>query len=224
MTRKARQAYLFAGVGILQFFFVLTVSMLIYHGGDRFDPTAEGYNFFGSYLSDLGRMHGFSGIPTYGTGIFYAIGLIIMGIGTIIFFSYHHLLLPSTKRWVRTFTRLLGTISGFGYIMIALTPWDMYSDMHMVSVFTAFLSFMVACFLLFFSIRQNENYPNIYANIFLFFGVFIGCYVIFLIAGPSSNYENGRIIQATGQKLLFYSQAISMFFCCLGAYKISTNA
>jgi len=63
---------------------------------------------------------------------------------------------------------------------------------------------MVSCYCMFFLIKSEASYPIAYGRIFLVFGILIGLYVIFLIVGPPSNTEDGRIIQATGQKIIVY--------------------
>ncbi len=193
--------------------------MLLYHGGDRFDPSAAGYNFFGSYLSDLGRLHGFTGMPTLDTGVLYATSLTIMGLGTVAFFSVHRKLTSKSSSWLIKLCTILGIIAGLGYVAVALTPWDVLPNAHLVSVFVCFISFMLCCIAMNSLIINQPEYPNIYARIFLFFGLFIGLYIVFLIAGPTSDYETGRMIQATGQKILVYSQALFMTICCYGAWK-----
>lgn len=214
-----RYSIIFGAFGILQYLIISSITMVLYHGGDRFDPTAEGYNFFGSFLSDLGRMHAFTGMPTYDTGIFYAIALGFMGVGTLVFFGVHRYLIPNSNEKIRSVATWMGYIAGLGYIAVAITPWDLYPAIHLISVFTCFIAFMICCVAMYLLIKQQSGYPNVYGKIFLFFGGLIGLYILFMATGPSSEFETGRIVQATGQKILVYSQSILMIICCYGAFK-----
>jgi len=197
--------------------------MFFYHGGDRFNPTLEGYNFFGSYFSDLGRTNGFTGASTLSTAIPYMIAMSFMGSGTVVFFITHRKLLPKANWLLVRITTVLGAISGLGYVAIALTPWNLVPGAHIISVFSCFISFLICCFLLFITMKQQPDYPNIFGYIFLCFGFFLGGYIFFLILGPSTEFESGRIVQASGQKLLVYTQSLLMIICCYGAYKHSAH-
>lgn len=220
---KIRKSIQFGMISVLIYLIFSTIAMLFYSGGDWFNPTLSHYNFFGSFLSDLGRMHGFSGSPTYATAVFYAVGLISMGIGTIVFFKTHHYLLSDTNTTLRFTATIMGIIAGLGYIGIAVTPWDLWPKIHLTFVFTGFLSFMVASMLLFFLIRQQRDYPNTYGVLYLIIGLLIGSYVLMMLYGPSSDQIWGRIVQATGQKIMVYGQSVLIFICGFGALKVSNT-
>ena len=220
MSRKLiSNSILFSCFGIMQFVVISVVTMFMYHGGDRFQPEMVGYNFFGSFLSDLGRFYGFSGASTIDTAIVYGSALALMGIGTIVFFLAHRHLVFNASKWMKTGATFFGVVAGLGYVGVALTPWDLVPLEHLVFVFVCFISFMIACIFMYLIIKNEEDYPIVYGRIFLYFGIFVCIYVLFLIFGPDSSFPFGRIIQSTGQKILVYSQAALMIVCCLGAYK-----
>jgi hypothetical protein len=220
---QLRYAFTFTGVSIAIYLLLTTIMMFLYYGGDRFNPTLEGYNFFGSFFSDLGRTHGFTGKSTIWTSIPYMFSMVLMGSGVVVFFRVHKNLVPAGNKLVVKITTILGTISGLGYMAIALTPWNLVPKAHIYSVFSSFTAFMICSFLLFISIKQQPNYPKIFGIIFLAFGFFLAAYIFFLILGPSTEFESGRIVQGSGQKLLIYTQSILMIICCYGAYKHSAR-
>jgi hypothetical protein len=47
----------------LSFPILTTLSMLLYPGGIRVDPTTEGYHFFQNFFSDLGLTQTYAGGP-----------------------------------------------------------------------------------------------------------------------------------------------------------------
>ena len=217
---KVRKSILYGIATVLTYFLFSTITMLFYSGGDQFNPTLPHYNFFGSFLSDLGRTQGFSGNSTHATALFYALGLIIMGSGTIVFFIAHNYLILKSNKILRYASNAAGLLAGIGYIGIAVTPWNLWPKIHLFFVFTGFLSFMAASMLLFILIRRQPNYPNTYGNLYLLIGVLIGSYVLLLLYGPDSHEPWGRIVQSTGQKIVVYSQSLLILVCGIGALKL----
>ena len=217
---KIRKSILYGIASVLIYFLFSTITMFFYSGGDQFNLDLPHYNFFGSFLSDLGRTQGFSGNPTFGTALFYALGLIIMGSGTIVFFIAHNYLILKSNTLLRYASNAAGVLAGLGYIGIAFTPWNLWPKIHLFFVFTGFLSFMAASMLLFILIRQQPGYPKAYGNLYLLIGVLIGSYVLLLLYGPDSHEPWGRIVQSTGQKIVVYSQSLLILVCGVGALKL----
>ncbi len=211
-------------IGMLSVVGYIAISILVmffYHGGDMFDLNRSTYNFFGSFLSDLGRLHGFSGVTSYTTGIIYGIGLGFMGIGTILFFWAHQYLVPKTIAIVKHGATIVGIITGIGYIGIACTPWDIVPKTHLFFVFTGFISFSICCLLMFIIVIKDSSYPTIFGYIYLFLCLWNLTYVLFMIYGPDSREPVGRIVQATAQKIVIYTQSALTIYCAYGAVLVS---
>jgi len=218
--KKSIQIGLFS---VASYLVVTSVVMFFYNGGDRFDPARSSYNFFGSFLSDLGRMHEFSGLTSYTTGTVYALALGFMGIGAILFFLAHYYLVPGAKNILKWPASIIGLIAGVSDIGIACTPWDIYPKAHLVFVFTRFISFSVTCMCMFLIVIGHSTYPNTFGFVYLFLCILNISYILFMTLGPDSEDPWGRIVQATGQKIVIYTQSMLIIYCAYGALRVAAK-
>jgi hypothetical protein len=208
---------------VASYLLVTTVLMFFYHGGDRFDPSRSSYNFFGSFLSDLGRMHEFSGLTSYATGTVYALSLGFMGIGTILFFYGHYYLVLEPKNILKWPATIFGIITGISYTGIACTPWDIFPKTHLFFVFAGFISFSASCICTFILVKMHRTYPNSFGFVYLFLCILNFSYILLMILGPDSEDPLGRIVQATGQKIMIYTQSILIIYCAYGALRVAAK-
>lgn len=220
MKKKTQRLFIKLGLfGMIQYILILILVIFMYHGGDRFNPSYESYNFFGSFISDLGRMHAFSGMPTYDTGIIYGFALVFNGLGVLFFFIAHRYLILGSNKILRFLGTLAGIVSGIGYIGVGLTPWDLFPHIHLFSVFLGFISFIFASAITGICVLQDSKYPKVSGYIFIGFALFLASYIALMIFGPESSTPVGRIAQATGQKILVFTQVILMTIIGVKAIK-----
>jgi len=123
-------------------FVVLTVAaMALYPGGSYSDPGSSGYRFFGNFFSDLGQtavMYGHRNTPNVASCILFVLAMVAVSvslawaawpIGTIVSGP------KSVGAWV---IGISGTLAAFGFLGVALNPWNLRYPVHMAFVKVAF--------------------------------------------------------------------------------------
>ncbi len=216
---------IFDGVFIacLGYVILSTSSMFFYPGGTFRDVNTIGYIPTLNFLSDLGRTVAFNGEPNPFGAVIYIVGLSSVGIMTIWMF----LRLPrifNEDRWTRLFylgSRILGVISGIGFIGIAFTPNNLWDVPHTIFVNIAFMKLLQALFLLMLCIYRTPHFPNRFGHLlFLANSVLFG-FILLKILGPSIHTsDDGLKVQATAQKVMVYTMIISLSILALGTKKV----
>ena len=123
---------------------------------------------------------------------------------------------PSTFKGIPRAEKLAKWGSVFGwmaaicYIGIALTPWNLVSDAHMIFVKTGMPAFLLAAILYAIAIFRCPDYPKVYMWVFIAFAPILLGYIYLLFWGPSSKTTSGLILQATWQKALVYSEIVTL--------------
>lgn len=142
---------------LAQYLVVCLILMFLYQGGSLFDTHRLYYVVDQNYLSDLGRTIYFSNRanPLW---FVYSITLSLVGLGTILFFHYISVLVAKPRRF---WLQILGVISGFAYIGIAIFPVDINFKAHITSGQIAYFSFFFA-FLLFSFFINRKKYRRIF--------------------------------------------------------------
>ncbi len=90
---------------------------------------------------------------------------------------------------------------------------------HLLAVNLAFISFLMVVIFYSVGIVKKDDYPNIYAYVFLIFAIVLAAYILLLFVGPPVESDAGLIIQAVGQKIIVYLAVISMFVEALGVLR-----
>ena len=218
-------AFKFTLIACIQWFILSTLSMTFYAGGSYIDHNAPSYSFWTNVFSDAGRTKGFNGKSNMVSCILWNITLSIAGVG-IIFFA---IALQGffTKAKTEKYISILGTISGvfagIFFIGLALTPWDIYEEEHIMLYRPAFLSSFLMAIFYTIVILLNNSYLNRYALIFLAFAIILAVYIMFLFSGVSTRTTEGWIMNATLQKLVAYVFLISLLIEGYGAWKFEKS-
>jgi len=217
-TTERQQKYLkLVGASLLGFFLLTIVAMLVYPGGTYTDPTTTRYLFSLNFFSDLGRLETFLGERNLIAMPLFVAALVTAAIGQVLYFRIKLSFFRSSAYRLAFVGSIAGSLTGLGYLGVALTPWDILGPLHLHFVHFTFLSFMVAVICYTGAIFRNPIYPNFYAWVFLSFAVILGSYLWLLFFGPAADTTAGLMIQAVGQKVIVYSQFVCMAFQLWGA-------
>ena len=186
------------------------LSMVFYPGGTNADALTEGYLLSQNFFSDLGRYRTFSGESKLFGMVIYVIGVLAASLGMVLYFLHAPKLYDKSQRLLSWCGSVAGVFSGLCFAAVALTPWDIVPDLHGYFVKTAFPAFLVTS--LFYTIVtfRSKSTANIYAWTFLSYSAVLLGYLYLLFFGPAANTENGRFIQAFGQKVVIYAQALCL--------------
>ena len=184
---------------LLQYFITVLLLIFLYKGGYRFQPEIHHFVWDKTYLSDLGRTHYFSGIKNPYWWL-YTLTLSWVGIGTILFFW---ILSLNLSKFQSLMVRLLGFISGLGYIGIAINPVDIHFSAHIFWGSVAFFSFYFAWItIIIFTFKKNSFSRKI---ILLILFLILSVYLYLQLTLPKTTDEHILLIKVIAQKITVIS-------------------
>jgi FtsH-binding integral membrane protein len=186
---------------LAQYLIVCMVLIFFYQGGNLFDSHNTSYIMHQNYLSDLGRTKYFSGAnnPFW---FVYSITLILVGLASALFFRITANKTMSNHKWT---VKILGTISGIGYIGIALSPVDIWFKQHIVFGQIAYFSFFFAGLALQ-VLMDRKNFRQIYKWIFVL-NILLFAFLALSLFGPHSSEGVWALqIKTIAQKIMVFAQ------------------
>jgi len=216
-------AFLFSMFGAVQFFILTSIAMFFYAGGTAVDPDAPGYTFWANFFSDLGRTRAWSGRDNTVSYIMFTITLILVGISGIIYgiaFYYFFTEVQLEKRLSIMGSILLG-INGILTVGIALSPWDIYLNQHLIFVqISSFIS-LIGGILYIYVIFHNKTFPNKigYAIIVQLVSSILWMVIIILLR-PSISTINGLMLYTVSQKIFIYIAFACTFYMGYISWKL----
>ena len=218
--------FIFGVTVTILFVFLSAYCMVIYPGGTFTNPNAEGYSFFTNYFSDLGRTHNFLKKSNWLSMLIFRSSVSLVGIAAILFYMVipHFFTTSAICRNLSIIGSLTGIITGLGYIGIGFTPIDIMLSFHMMMVKLSFKSFLITVILYALAIYKNPVYPNMYALVYLGFGILLSIYILLNLFGPDHNSEYGLAIRVVSQKIIVYAQIICMMIQAHGAWIINKHS
>ena len=195
-------------------FVVLTLcAMAAYPGGSLFDAKTKHYGFFLNFFSDLGTTRAYSGRSNAVSCAMFVVALVSIGVAIIAFAGAWRAFAFAKGRapWLGLFSQLFGTLSGIGFIGIAVTPWNLVLAIHNTFVLIAFSLLLgyVACLTTLMWLNA-ANRAQIRAHL-AYLTVLAG-YVGLLFLGPDLTTERGHLVQVTGQKIIVYTSMLNLMF------------
>lgn len=204
-------------------FLVLTIlAMFFYPGGTRSNPDTQGYHFFENFFSEMGLTQTYAGETNTVSFTLFTVGLALAGTALALYFC----IAPSLF-WELRITRIssligstFGFISGLSFMGVAFTPANLYLVPHRLFVQLAFVAFFVAVIFYTLAIFLYRSYPNLYAWVYISFGVLLGSYIWLFFFGPATTTPNGLLIQVTGQKIIAYAAILCMFIQAYGSRSV----
>lgn len=199
------------GIASLTFFALGTVfAMLIYPGGTNINPDTIGYAFSENFFSDLGRYKTFANEPKLMSMALFSSSLIFASIGLILYFLNAPLIFGRTHKKLVKLGSGLGIVSSLCFAGVALTPWDLYGDMHLIFVKSAFLTFLLTVVLYGIAVYRSKVAPIYLAMTYGAHALVVIFYLYLLFWGPAADTADGLFIQTVGQKIVVYSQIFCM--------------
>lgn len=215
-------SYILVMVIPIQYALFIGTSMLFYAGGSLNDPNSQGYSFWTNFLSDLGRIRGYSGKTNTFSSILFTIAYLLFGILLIPFLITVPHFFDGNQREKRLskLGSFFGTLSAITLIGIAFTPWDIYTDAHGIFAVIQPLTVLLALVLYSTVMFHNKEYPNRYAFTFIALtGIWIISVAISL-SGVNNDTMEGLVIIVTIQKFTTFSTLICLFIQGYGAWKL----
>jgi len=214
-------------VMLIPLFYAILIgtSMFFYAGGSFNDPTSKGYTFWTNFLSDLGRTKALSGRANTVSCILFSVNYLIFGTFIIPFL----LALPclfSENDFQKKLSKIgsfFGIISALTLIGIALTPWDVYPELH--GLFGGIQGFTIPVAFTLYSIviYRNKSYPKQYAFLFIVILIIWIISAIISVSGVNMNTLEGLILLVIFQKITTFSTIFCLFVQAYGAWKLERS-
>lgn len=224
--RSVRQSRIIYGatiVAVVFFAIGTTLAMLLYPGGTYQEPTATGYDFFRNTFSELGHTIGYLDQPKLGSFLFFLVATVTAGLALLGFFlaEAREALTYGASRFIVRSVGVLGTIVGISFIAIGAIPANVAFRIHFLFVYIAFTLLAPLILLV---VRAWLSLPDIPGRrlrviCYLIFLLVALSYLVLIYAGPPLYSDNGRIIQATGQKIVVYAALASVGTISIGSYR-----
>ncbi len=187
---------------LIQYYIAVIILIFLYKGGYIFNPEIHHFVWDKTYLSDLGRTHYFSGIKNPYWWL-YTLTLSWVGTGTILFFW---ILSLNLSKYQSLMVRLLGFISGLGYIGIAVNPVDIHFSAHIFWGKIAFFSFYFTLILTwFFGYKKLGFKQKFYLAILI---IFLSVYLYLQLTLPKTTSEQLLATKVIAQKITVFAQLL----------------
>ena len=207
-------------IGLL-FYLLITLSMLLYPGGTKADPTTQGYSFFTNFLSDLGQTVSLSGQPNIPSMVLFCIAMALAGVATVLFsLAFTQLFVLSS--FTITLSRLgalSGLIAGICLIGVGIVPENVASGLHNFCIYAALVIFVVAYIFFFLAVVRTKGLPKRISWVYIALGIVLIIYTIIsawvTFFGPAPGTPAWVVIQATGQKIIVYVALLGLLVVSL---------
>jgi hypothetical protein len=165
---------------------LLVPAMCVYPGGTQWDRTAEGNDFWRTYLCDLARTVALNGRPNPLGSALAQGSMLVLALGLFFFFW----VLPrmvTTRARLGPWIRLLGTLAVIATVFVVLLPANRFSGVHGAAIVAAGVPGLIAASLAVIGLaRQGSRALAVVGATTLL--VSLGAFVIylrqFLVAGP----------------------------------------
>ena len=196
----------------IQFVVLTGIAMLLYAGGTWFDASPHHFEITGNFLSDLGTTRALSGRTNYPSSVLFFIALATTGAALILFsqawrgFAFER----GRATWAGHTSMVLGTLSGLAFIGVAITPWNLWLDLHNLFVISAFgLLMLYVAAMTWLMARNGIRGLRLGLNA-LYLVVIVG-YVALAVFGPRIG-EHGLRVQVIGQKIVAYASMLHIMY------------
>jgi len=176
--------------------------MLVFPGGATYEPDARRYLFLQNFFSDLGATQTQRGQSNLFSMILFIVALLSVGASLIVAAPVWKRVIASRdkKGYFGDTAQLFAVLSGICYSGIAVTPWNLMLDIHMLFVqgaFTLLLAFVICLTAM--QLRNTWPVRYIVSNV-VYIAILTG-YVFVLFHGPNLLTLHGLMFQVIAQKL-----------------------
>jgi len=197
-------------IGMLQALILLPVSVITYAGGTAANPSSPGFSMLYNFFSDLGRLTAYSGASNLISSILFNTSLFFTGALLVPYFIAFPKIFKGTREpWVLS---ILGSAIGIFFALTfvggALTPSDIFMDIHLMFGALAFVSGLPIVIFHTFAILGSPSYPNRYAIVYVALGVVLSLFLYSIFQAGSTELSLAVTI---GQKFV----VVSIMLCFL---------
>src|SRR5882672_8541419 len=198
-----------------QFVVLTSVAMLVFPGGATYEPDARRYLFLQNFFSDLGATQTQRGQSNLFSMILFIVALLSVGASLIVAAPVWKRVIASRdkKGYFGDTAQLFAVLSGICYSGIAVTPWNLMLDIHMLFVqgaFTLLLAFVICLTAM--QLRNTWPVRYIVSNV-VYIAILTG-YVFVLFHGPNLLTLHGLMFQVIAQKLIVYVSILNLAYQC----------
>ena len=205
---------------IMIFFILNGLSMYLYPGGNMNDIKQSNYSFIYNFFSDLGMTISHSGENNIASCVLFNTSLCVIGICfTMLFLSIRNIF--SNYKILSFFATAFGVYGALSYIGVALTPSNLYLELHSFFAHWIFRSLFLASMLYALLIVKTKDFENKYAFGFMLFGMMVLAYVFyseFYLQNPRL-FPDSLIRHVIAQKLIAFWILIAIYFYSIGLGK-----
>ncbi len=218
---KKTLPFLLTAFGCLFFIIFTFIAMLTYPGGTRLDPNTVGYNFVMNYFSDLGITIAHSGASNIVSHALFSISILVAGSLLIPFFIAIPQFFSDTtaKKWIIRVTSGFGVIVALGYIGVGFTPANINPIGHYFSVIIRFLGTLPLVAILTIFMFLNKEFPRYLSHVLLILTLVSFFYVLLMFFNPGRSTTIGLLINVVGQKVIIYTEMITLTIEGIGIAK-----
>jgi hypothetical membrane protein len=191
-------------IGMVQALVLLPIAVITYTGGSAIDPNSPGFSLITNFLSDLGRTIAYSGNSNLISSLIFNTSLFFAGILLIPYFIEFPNIFEGNResRWFSILGSVIGVFFALTFVGGALTPSDLFMEIHLMFGGLAFISGLPIVVFHTFSIISSPNYPNRYAGIYIALGVVLSIflYLMYLVGDTGIS-----LVVTIGQKFVVTS-------------------
>ena len=216
LEKHWRSLLLISFSSVLFFLLFLILGMIFYPDGlssigyNGFD----GYSFWNNYISDLGMTHTFGGVPNPVSSLFLLIGIIILSIGSSLFYLLVFSVFSNVNKnmiGLSTISTISGIIGCIFLLGVSIFPKDTELELHEIISFLFFGFTIIAVVIYNHIILKNDALSNKYT---LLGYLFIICGLIYAIVPkfifPQLDDETLYTFKPTSQKIVVISLLVAL--------------
>ena len=195
------------------------IGMQLYPGGTIHNPESEKYQLTQNFFSDLGRVVAHNGVQNFHSSLIFNLTLLIIGITFSIFYTALPELFSYSKvnHFIAKIGTIFGLLGGLSFVGVALTPSDLYLDLHILFANGIFRMALATSLCFGIVIYRSDVFPSKYAFGYVFFALFLVMYIAVSEFGPSAREsEAAMIFQVVMQKLIVVVFLLSVVYQTFG--------
>ena len=195
------------------------LGMLLYPGGTIHNPGTEKYYLTENFFSDLGRAVAHNGEQNFHSSLIFNLSLLLIGVTFSIFYLSLPTLFKDSKsnHIIAKIGVIFGILGGCSFIGVALTPSDLYLDLHVLFANGIFRMALATSLCFGIAIYRSNILPSKYAFGYVFFAIFLAVYIAVSEFGPSAREsETAMIFQVISQKLIVLIFLLSVVYQTFG--------
>ena len=207
------------------------IAMLMYPGGavdNKLSLNQEGaqigYSFFKNFFSDLGQTISHSGNSNFFSCFLFNNSLIVIGVCFFMLF-YKISNVFDENIIISKIGMTCGMLSGLCYVGVALTPSNLYLDMHIIFAEWIFRFLFVGSFIYSILIFKTKDFDNKYAYSFILFSIMVLAYIYVsqFYLRDVRIYPQDLSAHVISQKLIAFWILISIYIYSRGLDKYLTT-